>query len=69
MGLFYSCACTVPVRAARFVEDAFLFHHMVFFVKNQVSIGRWVYFRVFQLIPLITDNKITADFKNCKKSF
>ena len=48
----------MPVRPAPFVEeDFFLFipHNIFldFFVKNQVSIGVWVYFFVSYSIPLI----------------
>jgi hypothetical protein len=40
-----------PVRSISFVEDAFIFplYGFDFFVKNQVSIGVWVYF----WLPLI----------------
>jgi hypothetical protein len=43
------------VKATPFLEDAFIFplYDFGFFVKNQVIIGVWVYFWVFNSIPLI----------------
>ena len=55
----HSSSYQLPVRPAPFVEDAFLFvsflllYSFGFFVKGQVSIGVWVYFWVFDSIPLI----------------
>ena len=51
----HSSTCRHPVRPAPFVEEVFFFplYDFVFFVKNHVSIGVGVYFRVFNLIPLI----------------
>jgi hypothetical protein len=42
-------------RPSPFVKDAFLFplYSFAFFVTNQMSIGFWVYFWVFNLIPFI----------------
>jgi hypothetical protein len=50
----YSSTCRHPVRLASLIKDAFFFplHGFRFFVKNQVSVGMWVYFSVFDLIPL-----------------
>lgn len=44
-----------PVRPALLVEDAFFFPLYVFglFAKDQVFIGVWVYFWIFDSIPLI----------------
>jgi hypothetical protein len=42
------------IRPATFVEDTFLpLYNFGVFVKNQVSIHVWVYFGVFNSIPLI----------------
>jgi hypothetical protein len=45
----HSSACRHPGRAAPFVNEALPFplYGFGFFVKNQVSIGVWVYVRVF----------------------
>ena len=58
----YGSSCIHPradTQSALFVEDAlpfpwFAFGFFFFFVKNQVSIGVWVYFWVFDSIPLIS---------------
>ena len=44
-----------PVRPTPFIEDAFFFSLYIFgfFVKDQESIGVWIYFWVFSSIPLI----------------
>jgi hypothetical protein len=43
-----------PIRPAPVIEDALSFSFVWFAlsVRNQVSIGVWVYFRVFDSIPL-----------------
>lgn len=52
----HSSLCRHPVRPASVFEDIFfsLLYSIGFFVKNQVFIGMWVYFWVFDLIPLIS---------------
>jgi hypothetical protein len=39
-----------PVEPTSFVEDAFLFqlYDFLYFIKNQVSMGVWVYFKSLQ---------------------
>jgi hypothetical protein len=51
-----SSTCRLPVRPSPLVEDAFFYPLYTFglFIKNQVLIGVWIYFTVFDLIPLIT---------------
>jgi hypothetical protein len=52
--ILHSSTCRHPVRPAQFVENAFFFllYDFGLFVKNQVSICVWVYFQVFDSIPL-----------------
>ena len=47
--------CRLPVRQAPFIENAIIFwlYRFGFFVKDQVTIGTWVYFWVFSFITLI----------------
>jgi hypothetical protein len=51
----HSSTSRLTVRPAPFVEYAFFFpvHGFGFFVRDQVSIGVWVHFWVFNSIPLI----------------
>jgi hypothetical protein len=50
----HSSICRHPVIPAPFVDDLpFPLYGFGFFVKNQVSVGVWVYFWVFDSIPLI----------------
>jgi hypothetical protein len=51
----HSSTCRPPVRPA-FVEDAFFFSLYIsgFFIKNQVSIGVWIYIWVLDSISLKT---------------
>lgn len=52
---FYSSTFRHPVWPASFVEDTVFFQVCVcsFFIKNQLSLGVWIYVWVFNLIPLI----------------
>ena len=46
----------MPIKPATFIENALFFSPLYifgFFVKDQVSIGVWVYFWIFDSIPLI----------------
>ena len=54
-GYLLSFTCRHPIGLALFGEDAFFFplYDFGFFVKNQVSIDKWIHFCVFDLIPLI----------------
>ena len=47
----YSC----PVLPALFIEEAVFIplYILAFFVKNKVTIGAWVYFWAFYLVPLV----------------
>jgi len=51
----HSSTCWPPVELASFVENYVFFplDGFSFFVKDQVTIGVWVYFWVFSSIPLI----------------
>jgi hypothetical protein len=55
----HSSTCSHPVRPPGFVEDVKMLSFFLpqysfgFIVQNQVSIGMWIYFWVFDLIPLI----------------
>ena len=51
--LFHSSTCLYLVMPASFVEYVCLFslYNFSFFVKNQVSIGVWIYIRVFYSVP------------------
>ena len=55
-GLFHLVHANI--QPASFVEDIFIFplYCFGFFVKNQVSVGVWVYFWVFESIPLINSS-------------
>jgi hypothetical protein len=51
----HSSTCSHPVRQVPFIEDAFFFplHLSGFYIRNNMSIILWVYFRVFNTILLI----------------
>ena len=48
-----SCSC--PAFPAPFIEEAVFapLYILASFVKNKVSIGAWVYFWAFYLVPLV----------------
>jgi len=52
MDLFSFSTYRLPVRPA-FIKDFFTLYIFYFLVKNQVSISLWLYFWVFNSIPLI----------------
>ena len=51
--IFFTYSC--PVFPAPFIEEAVfaLMHILASFVKNKVSIGAWIYFWAFYLVPLV----------------
>ena len=53
--LFHSFTCSCPVFPPPFIEEAVFapLYILASFVKNKVSIGAWVYFWVFYLVPLV----------------
>jgi hypothetical protein len=53
--IFNSSTCFHPVRSALFFEAVFIFpcYGFGFLRKDKMSIGLWVYFGVFDLIPFI----------------
>ena len=54
-GVQISFTCSCPVLSAPFIEEAVFapLYILPSFVKNQVSIGAWVYFWAFYLVPLV----------------
>ena len=52
---FHSFTCSCPVFPASFIEEAVFapLYILGSFVKNKVSIGAWVYFWAFHLVPLV----------------
>ena len=52
---FHSFTCSCPVFPTPFIEEAVFapLYILASFVKNKVSIGAWVYFWAFYLVPLV----------------
>ena len=52
---FHSFTCSYPVFLAPFIEEAVFFplYILASFVKNNVSLGAWVYFWAFYLVALV----------------
>ena len=50
-----SFTCSCPVFPVPFIEEALFaaLYILAAFVKNKVSIGAWVYFWTFYLVPLV----------------